>query len=115
MWIAREWDSANNYAKRLRSNGYFKVIIPCDTLHREIHHEMACVPVPGRNYCAKAYNLLVLGFREGKLHEDDSVLDRLDFLLNVFTLDECPRTYLALLKEYEIFRKYYASMSQESL
>lgn len=89
-------------------------MIPRDTIHKEVHHEMVRVPVPSRNYCMKAYNEMVLGFKEERLHENDSILVRLSFLLDIFTLEACPKTYLALLQEYEIFRKYYASMHQES-
>lgn len=105
LFQGRHWEQG--YAKLLREHPYFKVEIPKDTLHREIHSKIHDIPTPNGAECKLAYQLMVEGIASGRLDpEHDTAEKRLEFLISVWK-DKCPATVAMLGWQRDIFAKFY--------
>lgn len=105
LWPRTEW-SKRSWAKTLRTHWYLRVLVPKTTLHKQIHHEIASVPVP------KTVNIQSVLFQlkqlegHGAIHQDDGIERRLRVVMSLFECCE-QETFNALKKQYEIVRKFY--------
>lgn len=104
LWYKREY--SKGWAKRLRDHWYLRVEIPRDTLHRQIHYEVAHIPVPRVINIKSALEQLNLLEKFGGISSDDSIEKRLLVLLALFDYCE-PATHAALKKQYEIVCEFY--------
>lgn len=105
LWQGRHWKQG--YAKLLREHPYFKVNIPKDTLHREIHSKIHDIPTPNGAECRKAYELLLQDIASGKLDvAKDSISKRLDFLIEIWE-NSCPATVAMLRWQKDAIAKFY--------
>lgn len=106
IWfIAREY--SGKYTSQLRNFWYCKMSIPRDTLHREIHRNVARVPLPKDSSAREAIAILKDLDKRGALKETHSILTRLQLLICIFEYVE-PDTTLALKAQYEVVEKFYA-------
>ena len=105
LWQAAHYNCG--YAKRLRLHPWLIMLIPRDTLHHEIHCKIGDIPVPNDELCKAAYLELAQAETEGLLDYNSHAEDRIDWLLDHFTIDNAPRTYLALLHQREIIHSFY--------
>lgn len=105
LFPASDYD--RGYAKRLREHPYMAKMIPRDTLHQIIHAELASIPCPNGRLCKKAYIALIEAEDKGLVDYNASVEKRIDFLLDIWSFDDCPRTVFALLHEKEVVRSFY--------
>lgn len=108
MWIGAQW--SGYWAKQLRLYPWFIVLIPRDTLHRLIHHEMSGIPVPRESSCREAYVTVMDLEKRGALSPEASVETRIELLIALFDCVE-PATATALKKELDIVKKFYAKPS----
>lgn len=104
LWYKRDYQKG--WAKRLRDHWYCRISIPRDTLHREIHSEVAHIPVPRAASIKDALFQLQLLERFGGISPDDNFDKRLMVLMALFECVE-PATYEALKKQHEIVCKFY--------
>lgn len=109
LWQSGHWNTG--YKKRLREHWYMKKMIPKNTLHREIHSKIADIIAPHDRLCEKAFRELTRMEREGLIHPEDTAEQRIDFLLSMWSIDECPMTVLALVYEQAIIREFYTKGS----
>ena len=105
-WPRKRWDSG--YARALRTHWYFNVMIPADTLHRDIHTEMSGIPVPDGHAAKIAYEQVVLLEERGALHPKASVETRLSLLIALFDGFVQP-TADGFKKQLRIVRRHKAS------
>lgn len=106
LWIKKRW--GKGYAKALRNHAWMKVLIPRDTLHKEIHHQIRTIPLPTEEDTKRVFDLLVSLEASGKLDMDANIEERLNFLIEHLTTQE---TLDALRKEREIVRQFYSRES----
>lgn len=99
LWYKREY--SKGWAKRIRDHWYLHVEIPRDTLHRQIHYEVAHIPVPRVISIKGALEQLNLLEKFGGINKDDSIEKRLMVLMALFDCCE-PATYNALKKQYDV-------------
>lgn len=104
LWYKKEY--SKGWAKRLRDHWYCHAEIPRDTLHRQIHHEVAHIPVPRVLSIKSALEQLNLLEKFGGISANDPIERRLMVLMAVFDCCE-PATYNALKHQYEIVCKFY--------
>ena len=81
-----------------------KVLIPRDTLHKEIHHQIRSVPLPEKEDARRVFELLVKLEASGELDMNASIQERLSFLIANMTT---PDTVEVLKKQLEIVRQFY--------
>lgn len=107
LWLRAKWDK-NTYARAIRHNWYFKVLIPAETLHKAIHQEIPNgIPMPSVGELKEACMLLAEMDRNGDLREDDNVMIRSLVLTTLFDKDTA--TYKALRKQYDIIVEFYTA------
>lgn len=94
------------WAKALRTHWYCTVEIPKDTLHKEIHGGVSCVPAPAPTNIQSALFQLDTLEKFGTIHRCDDIERRLKVLMALFDCCE-PETHEALEKQYSIVRKFY--------
>lgn len=87
-------------AKTLRQHWFTSVLIPTDTLHRAIHHEVAVVPVPPDGTIRKALEHLRLLEKAGAITTNDSIEKRLAILIVLFV--DHPATQKALKSQLRV-------------
>lgn len=104
LWYKREY--SKGWAKRIRDHWYLHVEIPRDTLHRQIHYEVAHIPVPRVIAIKGALEQLNLLEEFGGINKDDSIEKRLMVLMALFDCCE-PATYNALKKQYDVVCEFY--------
>ena len=104
LWYKREY--SKGWAKRIRDHWYLHVEIPRDTLHRQIHYEVAHIPVPRVIAIKGALEQLNLLEKFGGINKDDSIEKRLMVLMALFDCCE-PATYNALKKQYDVVCEFY--------
>ena len=104
LWYRRNY--SKGWAKKLRDHWYCKVEIPRDTLHRQIHYEVAHIPVPRVISMKGALEQLALLERFGGISRDDSIEKRLLVLMALFDCAE-PKTYKALKEQYNVVCRFY--------
>lgn len=92
------------YAKAIRNYWYFIVLIPKDTLHANIHHTIKNIPVPKDCSARAAYDTIRILERQGILGLKDSVEDRLQLLIKLFSETE-PATADAFMVQMAIIRR----------
>lgn len=109
LWTASQY--GRNYARRLRLHKWMVIPIPRDTLHKEIHLNVGCIPMPKGQLCKKAYLELVRLDELGLLDYEASLEDRINWLLDIWSIDEAPRTVLALQHQKQIVREFYHNQS----
>lgn len=85
-----------------------KVLVPRDTLHKEIHHQIRTVPLPEPSDAKKTFELLVKLEACGKLDPNASLEKRLDFLIEHMSTQTTVET---LIREREIVRQFYSGES----
>lgn len=107
LWVASTWDSAGQYAHLLRHHEYMIKPVPRDTLHMEIHMTIGHIPVPSEEACKLAYLEIERCLAEGTISMKDTIEQRIDFLLDLWSFDAEPRTVLALQWQREIVRQFY--------
>lgn len=83
LWEKRMY--SHGYARALREHPWLRIYIPRDTLHRWIHHNMRCIPVPDGKDARKCFELLMRMERAGELDYKADILERLDFLIEHLT------------------------------
>lgn len=99
VWYRREY--SKGWAKRLRDHWYCSVEIPRETLHRQIHNEVAHIPVPRVSSIKDALFHLQLLEQYGGIKRSDDIEKRLMILCALFDCIE-PKTYEALKKQYDL-------------
>lgn len=105
LFQGRHWKQG--YAKLLREHPYFKVEIPKNTLHRELHSKLHDLPTPNGTECKLAYQLVLEGIASGRLDpEHDTAEKRLEFLIEVWK-NKCPATAAMLGWQRDIIAKFY--------
>lgn len=104
LWYKRDYNKG--WAKRIRDHWYCSVQIPRDTLHRQIHNEVAHIPVPRVINIKSALEQLSLLEKFGGITPNDDIEKRVAVLMAVFDYCE-PKTHEALKKQYEIVCKFY--------
>ena len=104
LWYKRDY--SKGWAKRIRDHWYCTVEIPRDTLHRQIHYEVAHIPVPKVQSIKGALYQLELLEKFGGIHKEDPIDKRIMVLMALFDCVE-PKTHEALKKQYEIACKFY--------
>ena len=82
--------------------------IPQATLHRTIHSKIHDIPTPNGRECRKAYLELCLREREGLIDvKYDTLEQRIDFLLEVWSDDNCEATLAMLKWQRQVVQKFY--------
>lgn len=104
LWYKKEY--SKGWAKRLRDHWYCRLEIPRDTLHRQIHHEVAHIPVPRVISIKSALQQLEILERFGGISADDTIDKRLKVLMAIFDCCE-PATHNALKKQLDVVCKFY--------
>ena len=104
LWQARMYNKG--YAKRLRTHPWMKVKTPRDTLHKEIHNKLACIPTPPQKLCKRAYLALIELEAHGQLRWG-TLEERIDWLLDIWSFEEAPYTVLALRDQKFIVHEFY--------
>lgn len=102
LWEKRMYRTG--YAKALRNHAWLKIYIPRDTLHREIHHQMKCIPVPKAGDCKRVFELLARLESKGQLDPNAGIVERLDFLIKHLQTGESVR---ALKRQRNICLDFY--------
>lgn len=106
LWPKSKWKSGA--LKKLRSHWYFRMKIPCGTLHTEIHREIMEMPRPtGRNAKDALFQVQMLE-RYGALKKTDPLEQRLKLLIVLFDYSE-PATANALKHQLNVVRNFYNS------
>ena len=82
------------------------VLIPRQSLHSSIHHQLKSIPCPSGLGAKLAYDELRLLEKRGALSLDDSIEKRLKLLVALFECIEQP-TAKAFLRQLEIVQNYY--------
>lgn len=101
------------WSRRLREHPYLGVMIPADTLHRQIHEAMTNgVPRPSEFACETVWHdledLRLMGLADEKT---DGIERRLDTLIELFSYcgENADDTIKALLTQKYIVRKFYGA------
>ena len=100
LWTRREYD--RGYARALRNHPYCQALIPKETLHKKIHHELRHVPVPSGADAKNVFELLMWLEREELLDFDDPIKKKLEFLIENLKTES---TVEALEKQLRIVEK----------
>lgn len=104
LWYKKDY--SKGWAKRIRDHWYCSVEIPRDTLHRQIHYEIAHIPVPRAASIKNAlFHLQLLENYDG-IKPSDDIERRLMILCALFDCIE-PKTYEALKKQYDLVCEFY--------
>lgn len=103
LWMRKMWNSGS--LKNLRDFYYCIVSLPKDTVHKEIHERIACIPTPKPAYARYVLDRLRELDEIGSISDDDSVEKRLGVLLFYFDCIE-PKTASALWEQLKIVREY---------
>lgn len=106
LWIKSKW--SRGYVKALRNHAWMKVLIPRDTLHKEIHHQIRTVPLPDKMDAKHTFELLTRLEASGELDMDAGIQERLEFLIAHMTT---PETVAVLEKQLAIVRQFYSRES----
>lgn len=101
-WTRKNW--GNGYARALREHPWLRVYIPRDTLHRYIHHNIKCIPVPEGKDARRVFEYLMKLERSGELDYGLDILDRLAFLIKHL---KTPATIAALERQYDVIAEFY--------
>ena len=80
LWTKKSYDTG--YARALRAHPYCQVLIPAETLHKQIHHAIRTIPVPTGSDARSVFELLIWLEQLGQLDFCDSIEERLIFLIN---------------------------------
>lgn len=111
MWQANRWNS-EGYASLLHNHEYLIKAIPRDTLHRDIHRQIADIPMPGETECRRAFLEIERRLECGEIDiTNDTIEQRIDVLLESWTFDLCPKTFLLMKWQKEIVSDYYRRSS----
>lgn len=103
LFQRRYWK--RGYAKALREMPYCKMLIPTLTLHREIHAVVSSIPVPPESECRKAFELTNKALSDGFITEEDTLEERLDWLIWLF--QNCPETQVCLEIIKDLVHQFY--------
>ena len=103
LWYKRDY--SKGWAKRIRDHWYCCVEIPRETLHQEIHNNVAHIPVPRVQSIKDALFQLQLLERFGGISHNDDIEKRVMVLMALFDCCE-PATHTALKKQYDIIREF---------
>ena len=79
LWTRHNYD--RGYARALRNHPYCQALIPKETLHKNIHHALRCIPVPSGADAKNVFELLVWLERLELLNFDDPIERKLMFLI----------------------------------
>lgn len=82
LYQKRYWN--HGYAQKLRNNWYMKIMIPKDTLHRDLHEKIHDVPVPNEEDCRIALIVLRELSIRGVISDNDPAWVRLDTLIEIW-------------------------------
>lgn len=104
LWYRRDY--GKGWAKKIRDHWYCSVEIPRDTLHHQIHYEVAHIPVPRVISIKSALQQLDLLEKFGGISKNDNIEKRLMVLMALFDCAE-PATHSALKRQYKIACKFY--------
>lgn len=104
IWVKRDWN--NGSLRSLRSHWYFRVPLPKQTLHAQIHHEMTHIPVPKAVYAKQALEYIRILESRGLIHQNDPAERRLFLLAAIFDGVAQP-TADALRQQAQIISKFY--------
>lgn len=104
LWMRRRW--SNGALVALRKYPYCIIDIPRNTLHREIHENIATIPTPSAINAQSALNQLRTLEKYGAISDQDDIVRRLEVLIALFDCAE-PRTTDALKRQLAIAREFY--------
>lgn len=96
---------SQGYAHKLREHWYFKVEIPMNTCHRELHSTIHDIPCPNGSLCKKAYLKLIEYEEKGLISESDTPEERLQFLIDCWD-GSCNATVAILRWQQDKFAKF---------
>lgn len=112
LFQRKHWQQG--YAKALREHPYMGKYIPQATLHRAIHGKIHDIPTPNGRECKKAYLELCRREQEGLIDiKYDSLEQRIDFLLEVWSDDNCEATLAMLRWQQQVVQKFYRKEGQQ--
>lgn len=103
LFQRRYWN--RGYAKALREMHYFKMLVPTLSLHHYIHLAVNHIPVPPENECRKAFELTNKALSDGFITEEDTLEERLDWLIWLF--EKCPETQVRLEVIKDLVHQFY--------
>lgn len=103
LWEKRMY--SQGYARSLREHPWLRIYIPRDTLHRWIHHNMRCIPVPDGKDARKCFELLMRMERVGELDYNANIFVRLNFLIEHLVSED---TVNALKKQRQVISEFYS-------
>lgn len=101
LWTRRSYD--RGYARALRNHPYCQALIPKETLHKNIHHALRCVPVPAGADAKNVFELLVWLERLELLDFDDPIEKKLKFLIENLKTESTVNALQAQLRVVENF------------
>lgn len=99
----RYWSSGA--LRELREFWYSKIMIPKNTLHREIHQQLVAVPPPRHASAVHALDQLKMLEKYGAIKETDSLERRLELYIALFDCIE-PATTDGFRRQLEVVRGY---------
>ena len=106
LWSRNAWKQG--YASLLRRQRYLVAKIPRDSLHHHIHLEMSSIHVPDDAVCQTVFESMHEDLRAGKIGAGDSVLKRLDYLIDhLYNAGSDADTLEDLDKERQIIEEFY--------
>ena len=103
FWYKRDY--SKGWAKRLREYWYCSVEIPRDTLHRQIHCEVAHISVPKVVSIKDALEQLNMLSKFGAISSADDIEKRVMVLYSLFDCSD-QLTANALKKQLEVVREF---------
>lgn len=101
LWTRRSYD--RGYARALRNHPYCQALIPKETLHKNIHHALRCVPVPVGADAKNVFELLVWLERLELLDFDDPIEKKLKFLIENLKTESTVNALQTQLRVVETF------------
>lgn len=101
LWTRRSYD--RGYARALRNHPYCQALIPKETLHKNIHHALRCVPVPAGADAKNVFELLVWLERLELLDFDDPIEKKLKFLIENLKTESTVNALQMQLRVVETF------------
>ena len=86
LWSRKEWTKGKGALKELRGYWYFEVYVPREALHECIHGAVPDgIPPLSEDSAKKVYRHLVEDDEELRLGKDDSISERIKYLITLIS------------------------------
>ena len=110
-WPRKRWNKG--WARLLRYHWYLRVEIPKNTLHREIHHQIAGIPLPDEKEIKQAINRLDALKEAGSICDKDSIEKRLAIIIPMFSHRSSGGFVNAFVQQSKVVDEFYHHMHQK--